>query len=60
MAGIDLDGDPTDVENGMGIIPAAVVTMFARAREFRNERAGVWKPSSKFTTKTFSTRLPVS
>ncbi|KAF9644552.1 P-loop containing nucleoside triphosphate hydrolase protein [Thelephora ganbajun] len=42
MTGIDLDADPTDPENGMGIIPRAVVKIFSRARELREERAGAW------------------
>jgi kinesin family protein 4/21/27 len=47
MTGIDLDGDPTDIENGMGIVPRAVATIFARARELRDERAGAWNFSLK-------------
>ena len=47
MTGIDLDGDPTDHGNGMGIIPRAVATIFARARELREERAGAWNFSLK-------------
>ncbi|KAF9780579.1 kinesin-domain-containing protein [Thelephora terrestris] len=42
MTGIDLDANPTDPDNGMGIIPRAVATIFARARELREERAGAW------------------
>ena len=45
--GIDLDADPTDPENGMGIIPRAVATIFSRARELREERAGAWNFSLK-------------
>lgn len=47
MTGIDLDADPTDPENGMGIIPRAVATIFSRARELREERAGAWNFSLK-------------
>jgi len=42
MTGIDLDADPTDPENGMGIVPRAVATIFSRARELREERTGAW------------------
>lgn len=42
MTGIDLDADPTDPENGMGIVPRAVATIFSRAKELREERAGAW------------------
>ena len=47
MTGFDLDADPTDPENGMGIVPRAVATIFARARELREERAGSWNFSIK-------------
>jgi hypothetical protein len=47
MTGIDLDADPTDPENGMGIVPRAVATIFSRARELREERAGAWNFSLK-------------
>ena len=47
MTGIDLDADPTDPENGMGIVPRAVATIFARARELREERTGAWNFSLK-------------
>ena len=47
MTGIDLDADPTDPESGMGIIPRAVATIFSRARELREERAGAWNFSLK-------------
>ena len=47
MTGIDLDADPADPENGMGIIPRAVATIFSRARELREERAGAWNFSLK-------------
>ena len=47
MTGIDLDADPTHPENGMGIIPRAVATIYSRARELREERAGAWNFSVK-------------
>jgi len=47
MSGIDLDADPNDSENGMGIIPRAIATIFSRARELREERAGAWNFSLK-------------
>jgi hypothetical protein len=65
MTGIDLDADPTDPENGMGIVPRAVATIFReQGNSARNElvlgtlvsRA----PSSRFTTKTSLTCLPTN
>jgi kinesin family protein 4/21/27 len=43
MTGVDLDANPTDPQNGMGIIPRAVANIFTRAQQLRNERAGTWK-----------------
>ena len=45
MTGIDLDADPMDPNNGMGIIPRAVSTIFTRCRELKEERAGTWNYS---------------
>ena len=42
MTGVDLDADPTDPNNGMGIIPRAVSMIFARCRQVKEERAGTW------------------
>jgi hypothetical protein len=42
MTGIDLDADPSDPNNGMGIIPRAVSTIFSRARQLKEERGGAW------------------
>ncbi len=47
MTGIDLDADPMDAHNGMGIIPRAVSTIFARCRELKEERGGAWNYSIK-------------
>jgi hypothetical protein len=47
MTGIDLDADPNDAGNGMGIIPRSVATIFARAGQLRDERAGTWTCSLK-------------
>ena len=47
MTGIDLDADPMDPSNGMGIIPRAVSTIFARCRELKEERGGAWNYSLK-------------
>ena len=47
MTGIDLDADPTDPSNGMGIIPRAVSTIFSRCRELKEERGGAWNYSIK-------------
>lgn len=45
MTGIDLDADPNDPSNGMGIIPRAVSTIFARCRELKQERGDSWQYS---------------
>ncbi|KAF8205718.1 hypothetical protein K438DRAFT_1964128 [Mycena galopus ATCC 62051] len=42
MTGVDLDADPTDPNNGMGIIPRAVSTIFSTAKQLREDRAGAW------------------
>ncbi|KAJ6502076.1 kinesin domain-containing protein [Mycena sanguinolenta] len=42
MTGIDLDADPSDPNNGMGIIPRAVSTIFHTAKQLREDRAGGW------------------
>ncbi|KAI0672882.1 kinesin [Trametes maxima] len=45
MTGIDLDADPSDPNNGMGIIPRAVSTIFARCRDVKEERGAAWNYS---------------
>ena len=47
MTGIDLDADPTDPNNGMGIIPRAVSSIFNSAKQLKDERAGAWSYSVK-------------
>lgn len=47
MTGIDLDADPSDPNNGMGIIPRAVSTIFATAKQLKEDRAGAWNYSVK-------------
>ena len=47
MTGIDLDANPMDPNNGMGIIPRAVSTIFSRCRELKEERGGTWNYSIK-------------
>ncbi|KAJ3793772.1 kinesin domain-containing protein [Lentinula aff. detonsa] len=47
MTGVDLDANPSDPNNGMGIIPRAVSTIFAAARKLKEERGGTWNYSIK-------------
>ncbi|KAF9469234.1 kinesin [Collybia nuda] len=47
MTGIDLDADPSDPNNGMGIIPRAVSTIFSSAKQLKEERGGAWNYSLK-------------
>ncbi|KAL0565629.1 hypothetical protein V5O48_016394 [Marasmius crinis-equi] len=47
MTGIDLDANPSDPNNGMGIIPRAVSTIFAQARQLKEDRGGSWNYSLK-------------
>lgn len=47
MTGIDLDADPSDPHNGMGIIPRAVSHIFARARQEKEERGTAWNYNIK-------------
>ncbi|EEB89322.1 hypothetical protein MPER_12592, partial [Moniliophthora perniciosa FA553] len=47
MTGIDLDANPSDPNNSMGIIPRAVSTIFSQARQMKEERAGAWNYSLK-------------
>ncbi|KAI8989755.1 kinesin [Trametes punicea] len=47
MTGVDLEADPSDPNNGMGIIPRAVSTIFARCRELKEERGASWNYSIK-------------
>jgi hypothetical protein len=47
MTGVDLDRDANDISNNMGIIPRSVATIFARAQQLRDERAGAWSYTIK-------------
>lgn len=47
MTGIDLEADPSDPNNGMGIIPRAVSTIFTRAKQLKDERGGAWSYNIK-------------
>jgi hypothetical protein len=47
MTGIDLDADPSDPNNGIGIIPRAIYTIFSRLKELKEERGGTWNYSIK-------------
>jgi hypothetical protein len=47
MTGIDLDADPSDPTNGIGIIPRAISSIFQRAGTLKEERGGAWSYSVK-------------
>ncbi|TFK42468.1 kinesin domain-containing protein [Crucibulum laeve] len=47
MTGIDLDADPSDPHNGMGIIPRAVSNIFSGAKQLKDERGGAWNYNIK-------------
>jgi len=47
MTGIDLDADPLDPTNGIGIVPRAVSSIFQRARAIKEERGSAWGYSVK-------------
>ena len=47
MTGVDLDADPSDPNNGMGIIPRAVSTIFSRVKQLKEERDGAWNYNLK-------------
>ncbi|KAF7311304.1 Kinesin-domain-containing protein [Mycena kentingensis (nom. inval.)] len=47
MTGVDLDADPSDPHNGMGIIPRSIAKIFQSAKQLRDDRAGAWTFSLK-------------
>ncbi|GLB34798.1 putative kinesin motor, catalytic domain [Lyophyllum shimeji] len=47
MTGMDLDADPTDPNNAMGIIPRAVSHIFSSAKQLKEERGGAWNYTLK-------------
>lgn len=47
MTGVDLDADPSDPYNGMGIIPRSIATIFSRANALKDEKGGSWTYSVK-------------
>ena len=47
MTGIDLEADPSDPNNEMGIIPRAVSNIFSRAKQLKEERGGAWNYTIK-------------
>jgi Kinesin motor domain len=47
MTGIDLDANPSDPTNGMGIIPRAVSTIFSNANDLKRTRGSTWHWSIK-------------
>lgn len=47
MTGIDLEADPSDPSNGMGIIPRSISEIFTRAAALKEERAGSWSYNIK-------------
>lgn len=42
MTGVDLDADPSDPNNGMGIVPRAVSSIFLASRKTKEERGTSW------------------
>lgn len=42
MTGVDLDADPSDPDNGMGIIPRSLSKIFERTRQIKEERGVGW------------------
>ncbi|KAG8907187.1 hypothetical protein FRB99_005159 [Tulasnella sp. 403] len=47
MTGVDLDSDPGDSTNGMGIVPRAVASIFASIQQIKQERGNAWNCSVK-------------
>jgi kinesin family protein 4/21/27 len=47
MTGLDLDGDPSDVTNGMGIIPRSIAEIFDRINRLKLAKRDVWKATVK-------------
>ncbi|OCB86667.1 kinesin [Sanghuangporus baumii] len=47
MTGMDLDADPSDPYNGMGIIPRSIHEIFSRAAALKEERGGAWSYNIK-------------
>lgn len=47
MTGVDLDADPSDPHTNMGIIPRAVSSIFASARQLKEERGSTWNYNLK-------------
>lgn len=47
MTGVDIDADPTDSTNGMGIIPRAMYTIFSRCRDIKEQRGNAWNYTLK-------------
>lgn len=47
MTGVDLDSDPSNPHNGMGIIPRSISAIFSRAAALKEERGGAWTYSIK-------------
>ncbi|KDQ19787.1 hypothetical protein BOTBODRAFT_51187 [Botryobasidium botryosum FD-172 SS1] len=43
MTGTDLDADPNDPTNSMGIIPRAVSTIFKAIRDTKEEKGSAWR-----------------
>lgn len=47
MTGVDLDNDPADPENGMGIIPRSIATVFSNIQQLKQERGNAWNCTVK-------------
>lgn len=47
MTGFDLEGDPSNPDNGMGIIPRSIAEIFDRINRLKSARRDTWKASIK-------------
>jgi hypothetical protein len=47
MTGMDLDSDPSDPNNGMGIIPRSIAEIFDRINRIKSTKRDAWKATVK-------------